>query len=290
MPPPTTLTHVLVIGAGAMGSQIALTAALAGYTTTVQDLSPSQLDDAAAQLRERTDKMVKSGKLAEEQARRAHDRLEFSTDLDAVAPAADFVIEAATERLEIKKAIFARLGELAPPHAILATNSSTIGSSAVAGASGRAGQVCNLHFFNPVLVMECVEVVRHAGTSQATVDTTVELARSLGKTPVLINHEVPGFVANRLMGAVQKEALALLAGGVASMEDIDATARMALRHPMGPFELMDLVGLDVVDYIAQATYAATGNPADAPDESVAALVRAGKLGRKSGTGWYSYSR
>ena len=226
MQPSTSITRLLVIGAGAMGSQIALTAALAGYTTVVQDIALSRLDGAAAQLRERTDKMVKSGKLAEEQARRAHDRLEFSTDLDAVAPAADFVIEAATERLEIKKAIFARLGELAPPHAILATNSSTIGSSAVAGASGRPGQVCNMHFFNPVLVMECVEVVRHAGTSQATVDTTVELARSLGKTPVLINREVPGFVANRLMGAVQKEALALLAGGVASMEDIDATARM----------------------------------------------------------------
>jgi 3-hydroxybutyryl-CoA dehydrogenase len=290
MPPSTTITHVLVIGAGAMGSQIALTAALAGYTTTVQDVSPSQLDDAAAQLRKRTDKMVKSGKLASEQAERAHDRLAFSTDLDAVAPVADFVIEAATERLEIKKSIFARLGRLAPPHAILATNSTTIGSSAVAEASGRPGQVCNMHFFNPVLVMECVEVVRHAATSRETVETTLELARSLGKAPVLINREVPGFVANRLMGAVQKEALALLAGGVASMEDIDATAKTALRHPMGPFELMDLVGLDVVDYIAQATYAATGDPADAPDESVAALVRAGKLGRKSGAGWYSYSR
>ncbi|MGO4807477.1 3-hydroxyacyl-CoA dehydrogenase family protein [Arthrobacter sp. 2MCAF15] len=289
MQPTTSITSVLVVGAGAMGSQIALTAALAGYTTTVQDVSPGQLDAAAAQLRERTHKMVKSGKLAAERAERAHDRLEFSTDLDAVAPSADFVIEAATERLETKKAIFARLGQLAPPHAILATNSSTIGSSAVAGASGRPGQVCNMHFFNPVLVMECVEVVRHAGTSQQTVDTTVELARRLGKTPVLINREVPGFVANRLMGAVQKEALALLAGGVASMEDIDATAKTALRHPMGPFELMDLVGLDVVDYIAQATYAATGDPADAPDESVATLVRAGKLGRKSGAGWYNYS-
>jgi 3-hydroxybutyryl-CoA dehydrogenase len=158
----------------------------------------------------------------------------------------------------------------------------------VAGASGRPGQVCNLHFFNPVLVMDCVEVVRHAGTSQETVDTALAFARSLGKAPVLINREVPGFVANRLMGAVQKEALALLAGGVASMEDIDATAKTALRHPMGPFELMDLVGLDVVDYIAQATHAATGDPADAPDASVAALVRAGKLGRKSGAGWYSY--
>jgi 3-hydroxybutyryl-CoA dehydrogenase len=288
MHPRTPVTRVLVIGAGAMGSQIALTAALAGYPTTVQDVSENQLDDAAARLRDRTDKMVASGKLAAEQARQAHELLDFSTDLDAVAPAADFVIEAATERLDVKEAIFDRLGRLAPPHAILATNSSTIGSSAVAGASGRPGQVCNLHFFNPVLVMECVEVVRHAGTSQETVDTALAFARSLGKAPVLINREVPGFVANRLMGAVQKEALALLAGGVASMEDIDATAKTALRHPMGPFELMDLVGLDVVDYIAQATHAATGDPADAPDASVAALVRAGKLGRKSGAGWYSY--
>ncbi|MEV4954139.1 3-hydroxyacyl-CoA dehydrogenase family protein [Paenarthrobacter nitroguajacolicus] len=289
MQPTTTITHILVIGAGAMGSQIALTAALAGYTTAVHDLSAHRLYDAAAQLYERTSKLVKSGKLAAEQAQRAHERLEFSADLEAVAPHADFVIEAATEQLEIKKAIFARLGQLTPPHAILATNSSTIGSSAVAQASGRPGQVCNMHFFNPVLVMECVEVVRHAGTSQATVDTTLELAQRLGKTPVLINREVPGFVANRLMGAVQKEALALLAGGVASMTDIDATAKMALRHSMGPFELMDLVGLDVVEHIAQATYAATGDPADCPDESVAALVRAGKLGRKSGAGWYSYT-
>lgn len=288
MQPRTPVTRVLVIGAGAMGSQIALTAALAGYRTTVQDVSESQLDDAAAHLRDRTDKMAASGKLAAERAAQAHALLDFSTDLETAAPGADFVIEAATERLEIKKAIFARLGRLAPPHAILATNSSTIGSSAVAGASGRPGQVCNMHFFNPVLVMECVEVVRHAGTSQETVDTTLAFARSLGKAPVLINREVPGFVANRLMGAVQKEALALLAGGVASMEDIDTTAKTALRHPMGPFELMDLVGLDVVDYIAQATYAATGDPADAPDASVAALVRAGKLGRKSGSGWYSY--
>ena len=288
MQPRTPVTRVLVIGAGAMGSQIALTAALAGYRTTVQDVSESQLDDAAAHLRDRTDKMAASGKLAAERAAQAHALLDFSTDLETAAPGADFVIEAATERLEIKKAIFARLGRLAPPHAILATNSSTIGSSAVAGASGRPGQVCNMHFFNPVLVMECVEVVRHAGTSQETVDTTLAFARSLGKAPVLINREVPGFVANRLMGAVQKEALALLAGGVASMEDIDTTAKTALRHPMGPFELMDLVGLDVVDYIAQATYAATGDPADTPDASVAALVRAGKLGRKSGSGWYSY--
>jgi 3-hydroxybutyryl-CoA dehydrogenase len=145
-----------------------------------------------------------------------------------------------------------------------------------------------MHFFNPALVMKCVEVVRHQDTSQATVDTALELARRFGKEPVLINREVPGFVANRLMGALQKEALALAAAGIASKEDIDTTARTALGHPMGPFELMDLVGLDVIDFIARATYAETGEEADRPDPQVAALVAEGRLGRKSGRGWYSY--
>ncbi|WP_154605565.1 3-hydroxyacyl-CoA dehydrogenase family protein [Arthrobacter sp. AQ5-05] len=281
-------THILVIGAGAMGAQIAMTAALAGYTTSINDVSRTQLDATAAQLRTRTDKMVQSGKLGSGAAAAAHVRLRFSTELDAVASSADFVIEAATERLEIKREIFAVLGRLTPEHAILATNSSTLGSSKVAAASGRPDRVCNMHFFNPALVMECVEVVRHPGTSQATVNTTMALARSLGKSPVLINREVPGFIANRLMGAVQREALALLAGGVASREDIDTTAKGALRHPMGPFELMDLVGLDVVTDIARATHAETGDPADAPNDAVMSLVREGKLGRKSGAGWYTY--
>ncbi len=281
-------TTILVIGAGAMGAQIAMAAALAGYATTINDVSGTQLDDAAAQLRMRTGKMVQSGKLASGDAAAAHARLLFSTELDAVAPTADFVIEAATERLDIKREIFAALGRLAPEHAVLATNSSTLGSSKVAAASGRPDRVCNMHFFNPALVMECVEVVRHPGTSQATVDTTMALARSMGKSPVLINREVPGFIANRLMGAVQREALALLAGGVASKEDIDATARGALRHPMGPLELMDLVGLDVVADIARATHAETGDHADAPNDTVMALVSEGKLGRKTGAGWYTY--
>ncbi|NVM96908.1 3-hydroxyacyl-CoA dehydrogenase family protein [Arthrobacter wenxiniae] len=284
-----TITTILVVGAGAMGSQIAMTAALAGYATTVHDVSRTQLDDAAAALRTRTDKMVQSGKLAAGDAEAAHARLLFSTDLGTAAPSADFVIEAATERLDIKRHIFATLGHLTPRHAILATNSSTLGSSKVAEASGRPAQVCNMHFFNPALVMECVEVVRHPDTSQDTVDVTMALARRMGKSPVLINREIPGFVANRLMGAVQKEALALLTGGVATKEDIDATAKKALRHPMGPFELMDLVGLDVIDDIARATHAETGDPADAPNELISALVKDGRLGRKTGTGWYTYA-
>ncbi len=168
-----------------MGSQIAMTAALAGYATTIADVSQAQLDAAAAALRASTGKMVTSGKFTADHAGQAHARLQFSTDLDAVAPATDFVIEAATERLDIKREIFATLGRLAPSHAILTTNSSTLGSSKVAEESGRPAQVCNMHFFNPALVMECVEVVRHPGTSQATVDTTMALARSLGKVGLL---------------------------------------------------------------------------------------------------------
>ncbi len=200
------IRHILVVGSGAMGSQIGLVAALAGYRVTIQDISAEMLAAAKSQLASRLQANVAKGKASAADADAALARLSFRTDLAAVADA-DFVIEAATERLDIKQEIFARLGELAPPHAILATNSSTLGSSKVAAASGRPTQVCNMHFFNPALVMKCVEVVRNEATSQTTVDTTMELARRFGKEPVLINREVPGFVANRLMGAIQKEAL-----------------------------------------------------------------------------------
>jgi 3-hydroxybutyryl-CoA dehydrogenase len=138
-------------------------------------------------------------------------------------------------------------------------------------------------------VMKCVEVVRHERTSPATVDTVLELAGRLGKQPVLLTREIPGFIANRLMGAFQREALGLVEAGVASLEDVDTAARTALGHPMGPFELMDLVGLDVIDFIARATYAETGDDADKPDPTVAALVARGRLGRKSGAGFYDHA-
>jgi 3-hydroxybutyryl-CoA dehydrogenase len=281
------IRHILVVGSGAMGSQIGLVAALAGYRVTVQDISEEMLAAAKNQLASRLQANVAKGKASADDADAALARLSFTTDMAAVADA-DFVIEAATERLDIKQQIFALLGELAPPHAILATNSSTLGSSKVAAASGRPAQVCNMHFFNPALVMKCVEVVRNEATSQATVDTTMELARRFGKEPVLINREIPGFVANRLMSAIQKEALALHAAGIASLEDIDSTAKTALGHPMGPFELMDMVGLDVIDFIAQATYDETGDEADRPHPAITELVGRGRLGRKTGRGWYSY--
>lgn len=282
------ISNILVIGAGTMGRQIAMTAALAGYATTIQDISAEGLAAARTELEGWAASRVAKGKLEQDAATAALDALAYSTDLDSAAATADFVIEAATERLDIKTQIFEKLGVLAPDHAILATNSSTLGSSKVAAATGRPAQVCNMHFFNPALVMKCVEVVRHEGTSDATVQTTMELARRLGKEPVLINREIPGFIANRLMGAIQREALFLADAGIASIQDIDTTARTALGHPMGPFALMDMVGLDVIDFIAQATFAETGAAEDAPNERIAALVAEGKLGRKSGAGFYDY--
>lgn len=282
------IKNILVVGSGAMGSQIGMVAALAGYNTTIQDISAESLRAAQEQLSGRMDSSVAKGRMSRGDADAALDRLVFTTSLEEGAAPADLVIEAATERLEIKKQVFAALDAAAPAHAILATNSSTLGSSKVAESTSRPDKVCNMHFFNPALVMKCVEVVRHPGTSQETVDTVMTLARSLGKAPVLINKEIPGFVANRLMGAIRDEALRLYADGVASFEDIDTAAKTALGHLMGPFELMDLVGLDVSYLIRQATYNETGDPADLPHPALTELYERGDYGRKTGKGWYSY--
>lgn len=284
-----TIERILVIGAGTMGRQIAMSCALSGYQTILQDISDDALSAARKELESWADSRVSKGKLEQADAQAALERLSESTDLVHSAGTADLVIEAAVERLDIKEQIFATLGEHTPAHAILATNSSTLPSSRVAQASGRPAQVCNMHFFNPALVMKCVEVVRNEQTSDETVSAVTDVATRLGKQPVLVNKEIPGFIANRMMGAINAEALNLAQQGIASIEDIDTTAKTALGHPMGPFELMDMVGLDVIDFIAQATYAETGEDADKPHPLITEKVQAGLLGRKSGEGFYPYS-
>ena len=284
-----TPKHITVIGAGAMGSQIAMVCALAGYDTDVVDIAQDAVDRAEAQLHERMDRDVAKQRRTAEDVAAAFGRLTFTTDRDGCAAQADVVIEAAVEDLGIKRKLFAELDRICPEHTILVTNSSNIVSSRVADATGRPEKVCNFHFFNPALVMQCVEVVPHEGTSRETVDTALELARSLGKQPVELKKEVPGFVANRLLGALRTEALKLYEDGVADFEDIDIAAKTALRHPMGPFELMDLVGIDVVHLIRLAEYEQTGDPASLPARSIREKYEAGEYGRKTGKGWYDYS-
>lgn len=284
----TEIRTVVVLGAGTMGSQIAAVCALAGYGTSLVDISQDQLDRARTQLEQRLSRDVEKGRRAREDVDAAWDRLTLTTDRDAAAAAADLVIEAAVEDLSVKRTIFSELDAVCPDHTLLVTNSSNIVSSRVADATSRPDRVCNLHFFNPALVMACVEVVPHPGTAPETVDRMVSFVESLGKTPVRLKQEIPGFVANRLLGALRREALELYEAGIADFQDIDVAARTALGHPMGPFELMDLVGIDVVHLIRLAEYEQTGDPASLPAESIKAKYEAGDFGRKTGRGWYDY--
>jgi 3-hydroxybutyryl-CoA dehydrogenase len=279
---------ILVIGSGAMGSQIGMVCSLAGYEVIIHDIDEGMLETARAQLGKRMSRNVEKGRMEQEEVDAAFDRMSFTTDLENAASEADFVIEAAVEKLDIKREIFAKLDEMAPEHAILATNSSTIVSSQVADATNRPDRVCNMHFFNPALVMKCVEVVRNPKTSDATVETTVELTRRIGKAPVVLNKEIPGFVANRILNAVRDEAISLYENGIASVEDIDTACKTALGYPMGPFELMDLTGIDIGYYVKMARYEESGDPKDKPSKSVVEKVEKGELGRKTGKGWYEY--
>lgn len=285
----SNIKHITVIGSGAMGSQIGMVSALAGFSTTIVDISQESLDNAQGMLESRMNRDIEKQRRSPEDVEAALGRLSFSLDRDAVVASSDFIIEAAVENIEIKRQLFHDLDAIAPPHAILATNSSNIVSSRVAGATDRPDRVCNMHFFNPALVMKCVEVVPHEGTSEETINITAALAEALGKQVVRLNKEIPGFVANRLLNAIRKEALQLHSEGIASFEDIDTAAKTALGHPMGPFELMDLVGIDVVYLIRLAEFEQTGDPAALPHEAVKGLYEEGKFGRKTGSGWYSYA-
>ncbi len=282
------VNNILVVGSGAMGSQIGMVCALAGYDVTVQDIDEGMLEKAQKQLRERMARNVEKGRTSQEEVDAAFGRMTFTTDLEDPASEADFVIEAAVEKLDVKREIFKKLDEAAPEHAILTTNSSTIVYSRVANATGRPDRVCNMHFFNPALIMKCVEVVRNPETSDATVETTVELTKRIGKIPVILNKEISGFVANRILAALMDEAVSLYENGVASFEDIDTACKTALGHPLGPFELMDLTGIDVNYYVRMQRYEETGNPNQKPKKSVVEKFEKGELGRKTGKGWYEY--
>ena len=284
----TNVNHVVVVGAGAMGSQIGMVCALAGLTATVTDIAEPALAKAETELRQRLSRDVSKGRRTRQDVDAAFGRLSFTTDLTAAASIADYVIEAAVEKLDIKRALFADLDKVVQGHTILATNSSSIASSRIADATSRPDRVCNLHFFNPALIMKCVEVVRGPETSDDTVATSVALTQRLGKVAVVLNREIPGFIANRILGAVRDEAIYLLENGIASVADIDTACRTALGYPMGPFELMDLTGIDIGYLTKKDRFAQSGDPDDRPSRTVAALVERGELGRKTGKGWYDY--
>lgn len=287
--PADDVESLCVTGAGQMGAQIAIQAALHGFRVALHDIDPDQLDAAVEGNRKHLERRVEKGKMSRDDVDATFGRLRTTSELADAASDADFVIEAVVEKLEVKRQVFAQLDAHAPRRAVLATNSSYLGCSQIACATDRPDRVVNMHFFYPPLVMKLVEVVQGERTSDATVEATLGLARRMGKEAVRVNKEMPGFLVNRILRAITDEAYFLLETGVASFEDIDKACRLGLRHPMGPFELGDFSGLDIGYDARVERYRETGDPKFKPAPSLVRRVARGDLGRKTGRGFYDYS-
>lgn len=283
------ISRIAVVGAGNMGHQIALCAALAGFQVKCTDVSPEILAKAEQFAEDYLPGRVAKGKLTEEEAKQARANIDFVPTLEEAAAGADLVIEAVIEKLDVKRNLFAQLDDITPPHAILASNSSYIVSSRVADVTRRPEKVCNMHFFNPALVMKLVEVVKGLHVSDETAETAMEVARQMGKTPVLLHKEIYGFLVNRLLQATRKEALKLLDMGVASYEDIDTAVVNGLGYPLGPFQLLDLTGVDLAYHTYMEQYQESGDPADRPSPTIIEKYVKGEWGKKVGKGFYDYN-
>lgn len=282
------IRKVCVVGAGNMGHQISILAAVSGYAVGCVDTDLLQLEKAEKFAASYLPGRVAKGKMTEEQAAAIREKLSFTDSLEEASRDADFAIEAVTEKLDLKVSIFKKLDQIMPPHAIITTNSSFFVSSLLAGETGRPEKVCNMHFFNPALAMKCVEIVKGPHTADETAQVTMDFSRRLGKEPVLLNKEIYGFLVNRILAAIHNEALYLLEMGVASAEDIDSAVVNALGHPLGPFRLMDLTGIDLTYHITMERYQASGQAEDKPSPTIVEKYVKGEWGQKSGKGFYSY--
>ncbi len=281
------IERITIIGVGTMGHGIAQVAAAAGATVHMNDISAEAIDKGMSAVRANLDKGIEKGKVTEEQRDAVVGRLVAAPDLDAAAAASDLVIEAAPESLELKRKIFARIDAVAPAHAILASNTSSLPVTKIAAATGRPDKVIGMHFFNPVHIMKLLEIVRADTTSQETVDTIVAFGEKMGKDPIVVR-DAPGFASSRLGLVIGLEAMRMLEQEVASAEDIDKAMTRGYGHPMGPLKLTDLVGLDVRLAIAEYLHEELGVEAFRPPEILRRMVAEGKLGKKSGQGFYTW--
>ncbi|HEY3501482.1 MAG TPA: 3-hydroxyacyl-CoA dehydrogenase family protein [Actinocatenispora sp.] len=280
--------RLAVVGAGLMGAGIAQVAAQAGWQVTMRDVDDAALERGTAGIRKSLEKFVAKQKLSAEDAEQALGRLSTTTDLGDAVAEADIVVEAVFEQVEIKQRVFSELDRLARDGAVLATNTSAIPITTIASVTERPESVVGTHFFSPVPMMALVELVRGYQTSDATMTTAREFAEEIGKTVVVVNRDIAGFVTTRLICALVMEATRLVENGVISAEDLDTACRLGFGHAMGPLATTDLTGIDVLVHATENIYADTKDGKFTPPESLLRMVAAGHLGRKSGQGFYPY--
>lgn len=282
------MKNITVIGGGTMGNGIAHVFAQNGYEVVLVDVTATALEKALATINGNLDRQVKKGTLTEADKLATLGRLRTETDIQQGVSQADLVVEAATENVDLKLKIFRDMDLFAPAKAILATNTSSISITKIAAVTERPEQVIGMHFMNPVPVMKLVEVIRGYATSDAICQTVMNLSRQLGKVPVEVN-DYPGFVANRILMPMINEAIYTLYEGVSGVEEIDTVMKLGMAHPMGPLQLADFIGLDVCLSILRVLQDGFGQPKYAPCPLLVNMVTAGKLGVKSGEGFYAYT-
>jgi 3-hydroxybutyryl-CoA dehydrogenase len=282
------MKNISVVGAGTMGNGIAHVFAQNGFKVSIVDVSLTQLDRAIANISKNFDRQIAKGGATEEQKKNALANISIYSKINDGVKDADLVVEAATENAELKLKIFEEVDKFAPKQTILASNTSSISITKIANATGRADKVIGMHFMNPVPVMKLVEVINGYSTSKEVTNTIVELSKQLGKIPCVVN-DYPGFIANRILLPMINEAIYSLYEGVAGVEEIDTVMKLGMAHPMGPLQLADFIGLDVCLSILNVLHDGFGNPKYSPCPLLVNMVTAGKLGCKSGEGFYSYS-
>ncbi len=280
--------QLAVVGAGLMGSGIAQVAAAAGYDVALRDVSEGALDGARGTIAASYHRFVGKGRMTDAEAAAALGRIRTTTDLTAAVAEADIVVEAVFERLEVKAEVFAALDRLARPDALLASNTSAIPITQIAATTDRADRVVGTHFFSPVPMMALCELVRGLKTSDDTLARARAFAEELGKTCVVVNRDVSGFVTTRLLAALAVEAARLVESGVATAADVDAACRLGFGHAMGPLQTLDLTGIDIMVNACRTIYDGTREEKFFPPEILQRMVTAGNLGRKTGRGFYSY--